>query len=84
LLLGWRISLKNGLVLPSKVKPETAAAFMQNAKRKLHSLHKTELETDRYFPYLPIKNVANLITTHLMSWKINTKNGVNICEWIQS
>lgn len=67
------ISLKNGLSASSESEAETALAFMRNAKENYILCDKTKLETDRYFPYLPIENVANLLTNDLIDEKLKTQ-----------
>lgn len=57
-------SIKNGLSASSESEAETAMAFMQNAKKSYVLCDKTKLETDRYFPFLAINEVENLITNN--------------------
>jgi DeoR family fructose operon transcriptional repressor len=74
-------SVKNGLSASSESEVETAIAFMQNAKESYILCDKTKLETDRYFPYLPIENVANLITNDSLDEDLKNQykeNRVNI------
>jgi DeoR/GlpR family transcriptional regulator of sugar metabolism len=54
---------------------------MQSAKESYILCDKTKIETDRYFPFLPTKNVTNLITNDSLDedLKIQYKeNGVNV------
>ncbi len=75
------ISLKNGLSAASESEAQTAVAFMENAQENYILCDQTKLETDRYFPYLPIGKVVNLITNDAAEARIKNaylKAGVAI------
>jgi DeoR family transcriptional regulator, fructose operon transcriptional repressor len=61
------ISFKNGLSALSEKEAEITLALAQNAREVFFLCDSSKLEKDRYFPFVPIDFVENLITDSLIS-----------------